>query len=107
MLHLSSLHNESKGVHILYSLLNDWEIERVANLLSRIGDFIGANVEQESLGWRHNSYEQFTVNRAYRMEGLVQNEGSQNYGETYGSPAPTKVKCFTWLVAKRAWHKES
>ncbi|KAG5587296.1 hypothetical protein H5410_047730 [Solanum commersonii] len=46
-------------------LLNDWEVERVAALLGRIGTFTGTTNEPDTIRWEHNTDGQFTVNRVY------------------------------------------
>lgn len=52
---------------------------------------------------RNNNGKQFTVNKAYKKEDMVQTgEQPKFWIKIWKCPAPTKVKCFTWLVAKRA-----
>ncbi|WMV11609.1 hypothetical protein MTR67_004994, partial [Solanum verrucosum] len=84
-------------------LLNDWEIDRVADLLNRIDDFNGTTAEPDTLRWKHNIDGQFSVKRVYKMEERVQCRGQPKiWRNLWNSPSPTKVKCFTWLVVKRA-----
>ncbi|WMV19366.1 hypothetical protein MTR67_012751 [Solanum verrucosum] len=84
-------------------LLNDWEIDIVADLLNRIDDFNGTTAEPDTLRWKHNIDGQFSVKRVYKMEERVQCRGQPKiWRNLWNSPSPTKVKCFTWLVVKRA-----
>ncbi|WMV29916.1 hypothetical protein MTR67_023301 [Solanum verrucosum] len=57
-------------------LLNDWEIDRVADLLNRIDDFNGTTAEPDTLRWKHNIDGQFSVKRVYKMEERVQCRGA-------------------------------
>lgn len=50
---------------IFRRLSNDWEVERVAALLGRIGTFTGTTNEPDTIRWEHNTDGQFTVNRVY------------------------------------------
>ncbi|WMV21279.1 hypothetical protein MTR67_014664 [Solanum verrucosum] len=53
--------------------------------------------------WKHSKDGVFSVNIAYKR-GLMGMTGAPKYNWNYfwKSDIPTKVKCFTWLVIKRA-----
>ncbi|WMV11771.1 hypothetical protein MTR67_005156 [Solanum verrucosum] len=83
-------------------LFNDWEVERVAEILGMLGGVtINANATDRML-WKHNKDGLFSVNSAYRR-GLQVMEGRPKHLGNYfwKGDIPTKVKCFTWLVIKR------
>lgn len=83
--------------------LNDWEVERVANLLEEIGAFPGTNNEPDSVRWSHSEDGIFTVGRAYKWENSQESNNQQNlWRKVWRNSAPTKIKCFTWLVVRRA-----
>ncbi|WMV38568.1 hypothetical protein MTR67_031953 [Solanum verrucosum] len=72
-------------------LLNDWEIDRVADLLNRIDDFNGTTAEPDTLRWKHNIDGQFSVKRVYKMEERVQCRGQPKiWRNLWNSPSPTK-----------------
>ncbi|WMV11987.1 hypothetical protein MTR67_005372 [Solanum verrucosum] len=84
-------------------LLNDWEVERVAEILGMLGGVtINANATDRML-WKHSKDGLFSVNSAYRR-GLQVMAGRPTHLWNYfwKGDIPTKVKCFTWLVIKRA-----
>lgn len=84
-------------------LLNDWEIERVAKLLEGVGTFAGTNNTPDAVKWAHSKGGIFSVGRAYRKEGNVQvNNNQRLWKRVWKNSAPTKVKCFTWLVDRKA-----
>lgn len=83
------------GIYPFRRMLNDRETERLANLLGRIGDFNVTKCEPDTLRWRHNSDGQFTVNSAYKLEGIMQNNGQPKlWRNIWKCPAPIKVKRF-------------
>ncbi|WMV42377.1 hypothetical protein MTR67_035762 [Solanum verrucosum] len=72
-------------------LLNDWEIDRVADLLNRIDDFNGTTAEPDTLRWKHNIDGQFSVKRVYKMEERVQCRGQPKiWRNLWNSQSPTK-----------------
>ncbi|WMV41703.1 hypothetical protein MTR67_035088 [Solanum verrucosum] len=84
-------------------LLNDWEVEMVAEILGMLGGVtINANATDRML-WKHSKDGLFSVNSAYRR-GLQVMAGRPTHLWNYfwKGDIPTKVKCFTWLVIKRA-----
>ncbi|WMV25622.1 hypothetical protein MTR67_019007 [Solanum verrucosum] len=84
-------------------LLNDWEVDRVASFLGKLG---GANLvtnAPDRVIWKHNKDVKFTVNSAYKKGIQVGVRGSHHHWKSiWRGLIPTKVKCFTWLVIKRA-----
>ncbi|WMV22601.1 hypothetical protein MTR67_015986 [Solanum verrucosum] len=94
----------AQGWNLIFRrFLNDWEVERVVSLLGRIGTFIGTTNEPDIFKWRHNIDGKFSVNRVYK-KGLVEMTERDRgpWKATWRSMAPTKVKCFSWLVVRKA-----
>lgn len=84
-------------------LLNDWEIGRAAGLVQLLNDFKGTNLEDDSIRWRHNSDGKFSVSRLYRRKvQVLPGRISGPWGKIWKNNVPVKVRCFTWLVARRA-----
>uniref|UniRef100_A0A0V0I3T7 Putative ovule protein n=1 Tax=Solanum chacoense TaxID=4108 RepID=A0A0V0I3T7_SOLCH len=83
--------------------LNDWEVERVVDLLKEVDTFGGTIMEPDRLRWRHSSEGSFTVNKLYKREhSIMQQEELKIWRNVWKNIAPTKVKCFTWLVVRKA-----
>ncbi|WMV51891.1 hypothetical protein MTR67_045276 [Solanum verrucosum] len=84
-------------------LLNDWEIEGVIELLNMIEGFPGTNLETDSLLWRQHPDGRFSVNRLYKWDlSVTGGRKTGSWSAVWKSVAPAKVKCFVWLVARRA-----
>ncbi|WMV47534.1 hypothetical protein MTR67_040919 [Solanum verrucosum] len=82
---------------------NDWEIDRVAQLLHAINEFNGFVARPDTISWVHSEDGRFTVNKLYKKEmGTQQGLRLARWKYVWISQAPTKIKCFVWLVAKRA-----
>jgi len=76
--------------------LNDWEVERVVDLLKEVDTFGGTIMEPDRLRWRHSSEGNFTVNKLYKRENsIMQEEELKIWRNVWKNIAPTKVKCFT------------
>ncbi|WMV19989.1 hypothetical protein MTR67_013374 [Solanum verrucosum] len=81
----------------------DWEIDRVAQLLHVINEFNGFAARPDTISWVHSKDGRFTVNKLYKKEmGTQQGLRLARWKYVCTSQAPTKIKCFVWLVAKRA-----
>ena len=48
-------------------LLNDWEIERVASLLEKLGGISLDTNATDKVTWKHKKEGKFTVNSAYKI----------------------------------------
>ncbi|KAL3378631.1 hypothetical protein AABB24_004516 [Solanum stoloniferum] len=60
-------------------------------------------MEPDRLRWRHSSEGSFTVNKLYKRENnIMQEEELKIWRNVWKNIAPTKVKCFTWLVVRKA-----
>ena len=60
-------------------------------------------MEPDRLRWRHSSEGSFTVNKVYKRENsIMQDEELKIWRNVWKNIAPTKVKCFTWLVVRKA-----
>lgn len=87
----------------LRRLLNDWEVERVANLSRWNKGIPGTNSDPDSLRWLHSAHGAFTISRACTMETNEHSSSQQSlWGKVWRNLAPNKVKCFTWLTPRRA-----
>lgn len=64
---------------------------------------MGTNAEEDTSRWKHKSDGVFTVSRIYKM-GLHELPGISigPWKSVWKNMAPTKVKCFSWLVVRRA-----
>ena len=93
-----------QGWNLLFRrFLNDWEIEWVTDMLALIGDLPGTNLETDKLLWRHHTDGQFFVNRMHKRDlATIAGKKSGPWSAIWKSVTPTKVKCFTWLVTRRA-----
>lgn len=89
--------------------LNDWEVSRFVELWQMIDGFKGTTVEDDTFKWKHDKDGRFSVGRIYakeRYQGCLKTK--QVLGNMYGkyhvweTVAPTKVKCYAWLVIRRA-----
>ena len=81
---------------------NDWEIDRVAQLLHVINEFNCFATRPETVSWVHSKDGRFIINKLYKKE-LETHQGLRmaRWKYVWTSQAPTKIKCFVWLVAKR------
>lgn len=68
-----------------------------------LGFFTGTNSDSDAVRWSHNEDGIFTVGRAYKWESNQHNIRNESlWRKVWRNLAPTKVKCFTWLVVRRA-----
>ena len=82
-------------------LLNDWEIGRVAEMLQMLDDFKGTSLEVDVMIWKHNHDGMLSVSRLNsRKVKELQGEISGPWSKVWKKPG--KVRCFAWLVARRA-----
>ncbi|WMV53982.1 hypothetical protein MTR67_047367 [Solanum verrucosum] len=85
-------------------LLNDWEIEGVIELLNMIEGFPSTNLETDSLLWIQHPDGRFSVDIWYKwVLSVTGGRKTGPWSAVWKSVAPTKVKCFVWLVARRAY----
>jgi len=83
--------------------LNDWEVDRIAELLLKLGEFTGPTTEADGIRWKHNSDGKLSVRRLYKREIMAHSGGILGpWKQIWKGNIPTKVKCFTWLVIRRA-----
>lgn len=83
--------------------INDWEGVGEPELLAQVGNFLGTNAEDDTIRWKHHNEGVFSVNSAYKR-GLYELSGSSTgtWKSVWKNMAPHKVKCFSWLVVRRA-----
>jgi len=73
-------------------------------LLHVINEFNGFAARPDTISWVHSEDGRFTVNKLYKKEmGTQQGLRLARWKYVWTSQAPTKIKCFVWLVAKRAY----
>lgn len=84
-------------------LLNDWEVGRVAELLQVLDGCKDISEEKDSIRWKHARDGKFSVRRLY-MKEVKELPGVMlgPWKMIWKNRTPTKIKCFTWLVARRA-----
>ena len=83
--------------------LNDWEIQRVADIFNTIGQFNGLEGGQDILWWKGNRKGSFKVGCAYNwLNHTNQPQSHWPWRGIWKSKIPLKVACFVWLLAKEA-----
>lgn len=85
--------------------LNDWEAVRVAKPLKEIEVFTCISTVPDTIKWIHSENGVFSVNRIYKRGNGGEAGGSSTlwkYVSVSIAVAPTKVKCFSWLVVRKA-----
>ena len=82
--------------------LNDWEIGRVAELFHFLNGLNGLSANKDSI-WKHSRDGRLSVNKLYIKEVKEHPGGKLGpWKQIWRNKVPTKVKCFSWLVTKRA-----
>ncbi|WMV25761.1 hypothetical protein MTR67_019146 [Solanum verrucosum] len=82
---------------------NDWEVQRVADFLSKLDQFPGVQAGEDHLWWQGNSKGIFKVNAAYKiMNQSNQRIANWPWKQIWRIKAPHKVSIFVWLLAKEA-----
>ena len=72
-------------------------------MLHVIDEFNGFAARSDTVSWVHSEDGRFTVDKLYKKEmGTQQGLILARWKYVWTSQAPTKIKCFVWLVAKRA-----
>lgn len=83
--------------------INDWEITRVADFFSLIGQFKGTQEGDDELWWQDTEKGAFKVGKTYKKMNnnnqLITNWPWKNIWKT---KIPYKVACFVWLLSKEA-----
>ena len=86
----------------LQKVLNDWEIGSSRDA-TNAGWFKGTNLEVDVMIWKHNHDGMLSVSRLYnRKVKELPGEISGPWSKVWKNKVPTKVRCFSWLVARRA-----
>ena len=77
-------------------LLNDWEVDRVASFLGKLGGTNLVTNAPDRVIWKLNKDGKFTVNCAYKKGIQVGVRGYHHHWKSiWRRLIPTKVKCFT------------
>ena len=83
--------------------LNDWEVDRIAELLLKLGEFTGLTTEADGIRWKHDSDGKFSVRRLYKREVMTHSGGIHGpWEQIWKGNTPTKAECFTRFVSRRA-----
>ena len=73
-------------------------------MLQTLDDFKGTNLEVDVMIWKHNHDGMLSVSRLYnRKVKELPGEISGPWSKVWKNKVPTKVRCFSWLVARRAY----
>ena len=79
------------------------KLREYAKLLEEVGDFAGTYTDNDVVRWSHSKDGIFIVGRAYKKECNSQSCRYQSsWKNIRRTAAPTKVKCYTWLVIRKA-----
>lgn len=65
-----------------------------------VGGFPGTNLDPDRLTWSSQEDGKFSVNRQYKWGARGRAGRTAAHGKQSGRLAPTKLKCFTWLVSR-------
>ncbi|WMV53379.1 hypothetical protein MTR67_046764 [Solanum verrucosum] len=80
--------------------LNDWEVDRIAELLLKLGEFTGLTTKADGIRWKHDSDGKLSVRRLYKREVMTHSGGILGpWKQIWKGNTPTKEKCFTWLAS--------
>ncbi|WMV46335.1 hypothetical protein MTR67_039720 [Solanum verrucosum] len=83
--------------------LNDWEINRVAELLNTLEQYKDLTPNEDNLFWLPDKQGRFLVGSAYKtsQRSVCQSSGWP-WEMIWKVKVPFKVACFTWPLAKQA-----
>lgn len=74
--------------------MNDWEIEKVAEMLQKLGEFKGTSTKSDTIPWKHDRDGRFSVKRLYnrKVKELPRcRDGPRR--QVRDNSVPVKVKC--------------
>lgn len=76
---------------------------RIAELLKQLNEFKGTNIEANSIRWRHRNDGKFYAKKVYDR-GMREQQGGcrRPWKQIWKNKTPTKMRCFTWRVARSA-----
>uniref|UniRef100_M1BPG1 Serine endopeptidase degp2 n=1 Tax=Solanum tuberosum TaxID=4113 RepID=M1BPG1_SOLTU len=82
---------------------NDWEVQRVADFLSKLDQFPGVQAGEDHLWWQGNSKGIFKVYAAYKIMNQSNHQiANWPWKQIWRIKVPHKVSIFVWLLAKEA-----
>jgi len=82
---------------------NDWEVQRVADFLSKLDQFPGVQAAEDHLWWQGNSKGIFKVYAAYKIMNQSNHQiANWPWKQIWRIKVPHKVSIFVWLLAKEA-----
>ncbi|WMV28378.1 hypothetical protein MTR67_021763 [Solanum verrucosum] len=84
-------------------LMQDWEVERLAEFYGTLEQFLGFKEGEDTLKWKCHNKGLFTVSSAYRnMNQMGSQVNFLPWKLIWKVKIPYKVVVFTWLVVKEA-----
>jgi len=84
-------------------LMQDWEVERLAEFYGTLYQFLGFKEGEDTLKWKCHNKSLFTVSSAYRnMNHMGSQVNFLPWKLIWKVKIPYKVVVFTWLVVKEA-----
>ncbi|WMV55620.1 hypothetical protein MTR67_049005 [Solanum verrucosum] len=83
--------------------LNDWEVNKIVELLNILGQCKDLNTNEDSLFWNPDEQGRFSVGPAYRSSQRPGTHiGGWPWKMIWKVKIPFKIACFTWLLANQA-----
>ncbi|WMV30226.1 hypothetical protein MTR67_023611 [Solanum verrucosum] len=83
--------------------LNDWEVNKIVELLNILGQYKDLNTDEDNLSWNPDEQGRFSVGSAYRSSQRPGTHiGGWPWKMIWKVKIPLKIACFTWLLANQA-----
>ncbi|WMV58899.1 hypothetical protein MTR67_052284 [Solanum verrucosum] len=83
--------------------LNDWEVNKIVELLNILGQYKDLNTDEDNLFWNPDEQDRFSVGSAYRSSQRPGTHiGGWPWKMIWKVKIPLKIACFTWLLANQA-----
>ncbi|WMV27001.1 hypothetical protein MTR67_020386 [Solanum verrucosum] len=83
--------------------LNDWEVNRIVELLNILEQCKDLNTNEDNLFWNPDKQGKFSVGLAYRSSQRPGTHiGGWPWKMIWKVKIPFKIACFTWLLANQA-----
>ncbi|WMV40391.1 hypothetical protein MTR67_033776 [Solanum verrucosum] len=83
--------------------LNDWEVNKIVELLNILGQCKDLNTDEDNLFWNPDEQGRFSVGSTYRSSQRPGTHiGGWPWKMIWKVKIPFKIACFTWLLANQA-----
>ncbi|WMV40242.1 hypothetical protein MTR67_033627 [Solanum verrucosum] len=83
--------------------LNDWEVNKIVELLNILGQYKDLNTDEDNLFWNPDEQGRFSIGSAYRSSQRPGTHiGGWPWKMIWKVKIPLKIACFTWLLANQA-----